>query len=145
MKVYVASSFYRKNDVRAIHRVLREAGHEVTEDWTAADAAGLEGVALANYLRRGAEADIRGVLTADVLVILHDDRGRGMATEFGVALAREIPVIVIGAHSPSDYEMKNVFYHLCEILHVDGIGSVLDILAGEPRFEREKRRAACAS
>jgi nucleoside 2-deoxyribosyltransferase len=129
MRVYVASSFLRKPDVRAMHALLRAAGHEITVDWTGVDASGLEGAAFHAYLARGAELVFGGVVNTDVVIVLHDDRGRGMATEMGLALARGIPVIVVGGRVPQG-EMKNVFYYLPppQVEHVDSTMEALKLL-----------------
>jgi hypothetical protein len=118
MKVYVASSFSRKPDVRAMQELLRAEGHEITYDWTPEDASGLEGDDLFFALRGGAERDLAGVLAADALIVLHDDRGRGMATEFGAALAAGKLVIVVGARVTTG-EMRNVFYYLPGVIHAN--------------------------
>jgi hypothetical protein len=132
MKVYVASSFSRKDDVRAMIALLRAEGHEITYDWTDEDASGLEGDALHAALRAGAERDLKGVLAADALVVLHDDRGRGMATEFGVALAARKVLVVVGAGVTAG-EMRNVFYYLPGVVHVDTPNEAAAIVAA---FER---------
>lgn len=124
MNVYVASSFLRKDDVRALHQLLRAQGHTISYDWTPEDATPYvdKPAALRAYLAAGAERDFLGVIGADVLIVLHDDRGRGMATEFGLALGRGLPVIVVGARPAAPHlEMRNVFYYLpaASILHVD--------------------------
>jgi hypothetical protein len=118
MKVYVASSFSRKPDVRAMHELLRAEGHEITYDWTPEDASGLEGAELHAALRAGAERDMKGVLVADALVVLHDDRGRGMASEFLAAVVAGKVVIVVGARVATG-EMRNVFYYLPSVIHTD--------------------------
>jgi hypothetical protein len=118
MKVYVASSFSRKDDVRAMQELLRAEGHEITYDWTPEDASGLAGVDLYEALLGGAERDYAGVRDAEVLVVLHDDRGRGMATEFGIAIGLDKPIVVVGARVAQG-EMRNVFYYLTGVIHAD--------------------------
>lgn len=122
MNVYVASSFARKPCVRAMHDLLRAAGHSISHDWTPEDATPYLDERLREdlhrYLRRGAKEDLDAVLRSHALVVLHDDRGRGMASEFGAALAKGIPCIVVGARVATG-EMRNVFYYLPEVIHVD--------------------------
>jgi hypothetical protein len=127
MKIYVASSFARKPDVRAMHELLRAEGHEITYDWTDEDASGLEGDALHAALLGGAQRDIAGIREANLLVVLHDDRGRGMATEFGIALERSVPIIVVGARVNFG-EMRNVFYYLPNVMHVTAPADVMTLL-----------------
>lgn len=141
MNGYVASSFARKPDVCRMIRLLIEAGHTITHDWTPEDASHLldDPAALAEYLARGAADDMLGVLTARFLIILHDDRGRGMATEFGLALAANIPIIVVGARTATG-EMRNVFYYLPSVIHVDEPEQVVAVLRALPA-----RRNLCSA
>jgi hypothetical protein len=141
MKVYVASSFSRKPDVSAMIALLREDGHEITYDWTPEDASGLEGDALRAALMGGAERDLGGVFDAEVLVVLHDDRGRGMATEFGIAIGKDKPVVVVGARVATG-EMRNVFYYLTGVIHADTPTEAVGIVR---QMDAVKRRALAAA
>lgn len=73
---------------------LREAGFEVTFDWTVIPH-------LKPYEAREAESasaavlELKGVEEADVLVVLEDSRGAGMYVEIGAALALRKPVIAV--------------------------------------------------
>lgn len=132
MRVYVASSFHRKQDVRAMQIALCQAGHEITVDWTPEDATGMHGKELYDYMQRAAEVDLRGVEEAHAIVVIHDDRGRGMATELGIAIARGILVVVVGgqphATAGADEMMRNVFYYLPNVKLVDNTTEVIDLL-----------------
>lgn len=120
MKVYVASSFLRKDSVREMHALLRRAGHEITCDWTGEDATGMSGAVLWRYMERAAMMDRDGVIAADVVIVLHDDRGRAMHAEMGMAVALGKPVIVVGGKTPADEIMRSVFYYLpATVIHVE--------------------------
>jgi hypothetical protein len=96
-------------------------------DWTPEDAGDRTGNELTLYLANAARKDLNGVRTAEVVIVLHDDRGRGMATEFGAALGYGIPVIIVGARDITGH-MKNIFYHL-PLTHVETMAEVIRVLA----------------
>jgi hypothetical protein len=123
MRIYIASSFLNKENVRIARDLCVSAGHTITFDWTSEDAGERTGLELANYLSNAALKDYNGARTADVLIVLHDDRGRGMATEFGIALGLGIPVFIVGAYDPTGH-MRNIFYHL----HVNHCASIVEVL-----------------
>jgi hypothetical protein len=113
MRIYVAGRWTRKEEVRDVQDALRLQGHAITHDWTAADdpPAHWTDEKKAAYLGDQAGADLRGVLDADAVVILHDDTGRGLFVEFGAALAssRRPLIVVIGA---PEHVGACVFYFL---------------------------------
>jgi hypothetical protein len=131
MRVYVASSFSRKPDVRRVMDLLRAAGHEISYDWTPEDASGLTAAGLEEMLRGAATRELEGVLSADAAVVLHDERGRGMATEFGVAVAARKFVVVVGARAdPTEWgEMRNVFYYLPTVVHADDEAQAVSLIS----------------
>ncbi len=102
MKIYVAAKWEEKEEVRHLYLFLRRLGHEITHDWTVADADGLEGDALRQRLSECAAEDLGGVLRADALVLLPHERGAGLWVEFGAALALGLPVIVCAADVAPD-------------------------------------------
>lgn len=112
MNVYVASSFHNKPAVREMIARLRVAGHTITHDWTPADPGDRTGEELVRYCTENAIEDIeKGVRPAQVVVVLHDDRGRGMLAEFGAGLYGDKRLIVV--NPPAD-PMAQVFYnHPC--------------------------------
>ena len=104
LKVYVAGAV-RERMERAIPAIaqLRAAGVEITLDWTTdidanANAASSESEVPDDIRLRAANDNISGVQRADfVLFLAPDERGAsGAWTEFGVALASKIPVVVTG-------------------------------------------------
>lgn len=109
MRVYVAGKFEETQAVRAIQAKVRAAGHEITHDWTGEDPAGRQGEELALFLKECAEKDLFGVMSADALVLLNHDRAFGAMTEFGLAVASQIPVFVLKSEV-----RDNIFYNLGE-------------------------------
>lgn len=107
MRVYVATSFKNIPEARAAQQALREAGHEITHDWTtkALDPAWPEWKR-EDYLRTCGDEDLAGVLSADVFVLINHEALRDGMAEFGVALGRGIPIVVVFPDRRS-----SVFFH----------------------------------
>jgi len=100
VKCYVAGKFEETDRVQEVQDVLKAVGHTITHDWTRSP----------RGLSKRAQAllDTRGVLDADILVIIFEkDLGyKGAYTELGVALALGKPVYILG-----EYGKSNVFVH----------------------------------
>ena len=88
MRIYVATKWERRDRAKGLIQQLIAAGHTITYDWTAQE----------QDSPRQAVADLHGVATADVVVILAEEDlpYRGTYVELGVALALDIPVWLIG-------------------------------------------------
>lgn len=102
MKFYVAGKFEDKERVRLAQRCIEAAGHEITHDWTMAEAIGG---------RAEAEDDMEGVKDADALLFVNVDPDllyAGSLVEIGMALAWDKPVYFIN----TQHMAQNVFYHL---------------------------------
>lgn len=85
MKIYVASSFLNKDEVRQSYDLLKAAGHSITWDWTHHFATGERGSdEWQHCLFVGGRDDYRGIFEAQVGFVLNDLRGRDMLTEFGM-------------------------------------------------------------
>lgn len=87
MKVYVASKFENPR-APVVAELLEAAGHTITYKWWG----------VSNFTQDQAMLDFHGVLSADALVMVVEDdyRYSGALTEFGIALARRIPVYLMG-------------------------------------------------
>lgn len=128
MKVYVAAKFENKEEARAAQALLREAGHTITHDWTGEDATGITGAALREYLTTAAAGDVRGVLDADAILLIHDDRGQGLYIEFGMALACVSgPIVVV--RGLSNAARIPIFYYLPGIHHVETIEEAVALIS----------------
>lgn len=135
MRFYVASKFERKEEVKAIMRSLRLAGHTIVGDWTSHSTDGEDPGDVVALLRAFAREDRDSVVAADAVVLLHDERCKGGFTELGVALgARERigildrpHVYVVGGAGAAPYKGP-IFYALPEVLHFDAVGDLLDYL-----------------
>jgi nucleoside 2-deoxyribosyltransferase len=88
MKVYVATKFENGPRARQVMDALEAQGFEITYDWTPE----------LGETREQAVADVDGVRTADVLVVLMEENYdyQGTLIEIGIALGAERPVLIVG-------------------------------------------------
>lgn len=126
--VYVATRWARRAEARETMARLRAAGHHITHDWTHEDSAeGMEPAAQAEHFAACARTDVLGVTQADVLLLLHDPAARGAFVELGIALGREMRVIVVGA-LVEDPVNEPIFYWLPWVEHAGTVGEALALL-----------------
>lgn len=88
MRIYVASKFENPR-APIVAAQLEAAGHTISYKWWGCS----------NFTQEQAVLDFVGVTSADafVLVVEENLRYSGALTEFGMALARGIPVYIMGA------------------------------------------------
>jgi hypothetical protein len=129
LKIYVCSKFEEKPRCRAMQELLRNAGHEITLDWTQfEDPPGWDGdvatatPAQAEFLCGCAQKDWAGVLNADLVVVLTHPNLRGGLIEMGIAIANGIPVIAVGPH------YRTVFFLLPDVALVRTDADVLPFI-----------------
>ncbi|HTP57053.1 MAG TPA: hypothetical protein VMJ72_02105 [Candidatus Paceibacterota bacterium] len=126
MKIYIASRFGRKNDVAELQRRFKERGHEIIVDWTVhEDIKPYE--QHTDLARQYAIDDAHGVMDCDAFILLTDEAGTGMHTEFGAALASKLlrgtpTIYVVG-----DF-INNPFFFHPEITRCDTVEEVLRAL-----------------
>lgn len=100
MRIYVAGKTHDYEVVRDVMNELIGWGHIITYDWTNAverHGADHDGVPLLNALaQQYAQADLRGVLTADKVIAIPNPDWCGTMLEIGAALTHDIPVIILG-------------------------------------------------
>ena len=117
LRVYLASPYGRKEDLRNYAIELQSLGMVVTSRWL--DEPDKPTVQLHEVahttLREYATRDIDDVTTADVMVLFTDPTKTiiraGRHVEFGMALALNIPILVVGL------EHENIFHMLPEVKH----------------------------
>ena len=125
MKVYLACSSSDLEIARMAMDALREAGHEITFDWTDMfEKAETEGKPV--VLAERATADIQGVVDADVLVFYMTPSMKtvGCFIEIGAALAGPKPVLVCRECSDFDH----FFYNHPWVYKVSTFGEILSTL-----------------
>jgi nucleoside 2-deoxyribosyltransferase len=110
MKIYIASKLENFANVQTLRDCLKESGHEITYDWTVHGPvyrAGLERV------REVAEAETKGVLAADLVIVLWPG-GRGTHVEMGIALGSGKAVIFVSGderHHTATTETCAFYHH----------------------------------
>ncbi len=104
-RIYVASSFEQKEDVRKLHRILIDAGHTITADWTThTEIDSMESATEREQLKRQyVIEDTEGVTEATVFALLIGDRkSTGAHIELGIAIGANIErICLIGAPDES--------------------------------------------
>lgn len=121
MKFFVSGKVGNDNIAKSLMKALKDAGHEITFDWTSIE-----------HLRpydknaaRSREAAISencGVKNADVLVIIAHDKGVGMYVELGIAIGVGIPVRVVTKNE----ESRTMFFHHPLVRKVNSIDEVIE-------------------
>lgn len=109
MDIYVAGKTDDWERVRRIQEAVCSEGHCITHDWTAKIEEDGEDVGLKADERSRAEwadDDKTGVRQAQLVIVCVDFEGlSGTLIELGMALAYEIPVIVVG-----EPERNSIFF-----------------------------------
>jgi hypothetical protein len=121
--VYVGAKFENKLQARLVMDSVQALGHEITWDWTPEDATGMEGGAREAYLAKCGEADVRGVLTANVFFMIPHPNAYGLMTELGLALASGKRIIIAGA-----VERETPFLALARCERFASVTEALDAL-----------------
>ena len=126
-KVYVAASFEQTEEVREVQRLLREAGHTITADWTVhEEIANLPTEKERNELRkRYVIEDVEGVKSASTYILLLGDRkSTGAHIELGIAIgAGTKNIILVGKADPNQ-----LFYSHSGIVIVPDVATLLKLL-----------------
>ncbi|HEX4662598.1 MAG TPA: hypothetical protein VH144_03200 [Candidatus Saccharimonadales bacterium] len=92
MKFFISGQIKDTEVIQNQMQQVKEAGHEITHDWTTSDILlDTREAKLADVDESGirAEKDIQGVLDCDIYVLSSDNEkvGKGMYVELGAALA----------------------------------------------------------
>lgn len=99
LRVYVAGKTHQLKEVREVQELVRRFG-TITYDWTTAveeHGADHEGdPPTQEQAQRYADSDIRGVMSADLMIALPHPRLAGTLIEFGAATASCVPTLWLG-------------------------------------------------
>jgi len=117
LKVYPAS-----NSRSVTHQAvgaLKEAGHEVTHDWSVGPKRTYSDDDAAM-----AVVDINGIVHAQVLLLLWQPGLRAANTELGIAIALHRRIILVGC---GDID-ENIFYRLPVVVRVLNMEAALEVL-----------------
>jgi nucleoside 2-deoxyribosyltransferase len=118
VKIYVAGKTDDWERVQTVQEMLKRLGHEITFDWTRNNNIESGGPDMGltaddEFRRKCAENDIMGTDEADLLVMLCYPGLCGTLIEFGMAVMRRIPIIVVG-----EPERNSVFFSLDHVIRV---------------------------
>lgn len=102
-RIYVAGKETHRADVAEVMRALRNAGHEITRDWTGLPPHNDDLAIMTKY----ASGDLEAVRRADVLVLLPRADLSGANVELGAALILGKPCYLLGTFPPD-----NIFWPL---------------------------------
>ena len=117
--IYLAAPWVDREYAKSVSTTLVSAGFSITEPWwDHPDTTNNE------ELQEQAWKDFLGVISADCVIVLNTSKSEGKAVETGLALARKIPVIVVG-------EPTNIFHHLPEIVIVSSVEDAIEHIRGE--------------
>lgn len=114
--MYVAGSIEAFEEVRVAQAIFQYAGHVITHDWTAGltagasdgDLTGVDAIVAAEY-------DLRGVLTADIVVALWHPRLFGTLIEIGVAISHRTQVLLTIYPPRLGAWRQSVFFSLSDV------------------------------
>lgn len=129
MRVYVAGKFRRRLEIAEFAERVIERGHSITHAWWNEEdpPPDVTPAEKREFFQVCAAADVDGVLTAEVVILIHDPHCRGAFVEFGLALAEGVHVIVVdGEGDPA--QAVPIFYVLPEVEHVPTKDAALDAL-----------------
>lgn len=122
MKIYLSGPWVERADMEEYAARLVGEGHLITHPWWDVEAGLNEAELDAPFLRGCAEADVRGVLNANVVLVINSQKSEGKAVEQGIAIANKKPILVVGKdnthifqHLPF-YRMVNTFDDAIETL-----------------------------
>jgi hypothetical protein len=148
MRIYTAANFALYERVRAFNQALRDAGHEITHDWSIGpefDESGHPRIKVEKEIpldeqRRHAILDREGVLSADVVIFLADEGSPfGAVLEVGMAMGanylidryqdRRVDPIKVWVLAPRRW---SIFYTLPGVQVFDDENQIRAELGAEP-------------
>lgn len=127
MKFYIAGKFEEVAIVHQIFDRVRQAGHEISYDWTTHIKAKpyTENVEL---IRGYAENELNAILASDVFIYLTHEHGTTLHMEYGTALTKkklggEIEIYVVGENNA-----RSPWYFIPLVNRVDTVEDALAAL-----------------
>lgn len=118
-KVYLAGPWACKTAMKAIADVLRSNQIVLTSRWHDSDYDSAVYEGSPHTMETECQKDWNDINEADTLVYMNLVKSEGKATELGIALAKGLPIYVVGG------KQNNVFLHLPWINHRDSLTDVV--------------------
>lgn len=113
--IYVAGSSKNFPLPELLMRLLEKDGYNITHDWTTEVKGNyLEGKLNEVEKQEIAIADANAVMAADLMVIVYPgdfSEGCGLYTELGIAIGKNIKVILYAPYQQKDFVSKVFLYH----------------------------------
>lgn len=124
MILYLAAPWVHRHQANQVAQQFKAKGHQIISRWHSEWADKEDKNVTDAEKRDEAEKDVLDVRHAEVVVLLNwEGSTGGMFVEQGIALALNIPVLVIG-------EKSNVFHYLPAVRCVSGFHEACIALAG---------------
>lgn len=121
MRIYIAAPWADKDQMPRIAAAFEAAGQEITHKWWEVENLP-EAERSPELLRNQADSDVQGVVDAKVLVLLNTSKSEGKATEQGIAIGLDKPIVAVGKLGALS---QNVFHYLPRYHWVDDIPSAI--------------------
>lgn len=125
MRVYLAAPWVDRTKMEPIAKLLEEHGFELTHKWWKTEDIP-ESARTSAMLEEQAQNDFKGVYTADFVLVINSSKSEGKAVEQGIALARGIPIYIVGSRGEHS---KNVFHYLPNYRWHDTVESAIRAMA----------------
>ena len=123
VRVYLAASFSRREEIKSLVPKLEGSGFECTSSWLNSPYKDMESCPIDQRHKAG-RTDLCDVLRSDCLILFNDypSTTGGRHVETGLAIGKSIPIVLIG-------ERTNIFHYTGDILDVvDNFDSALIVL-----------------
>ena len=123
MRIFVAGKVSEEDAAKKAMQVVKQAGHEITFDWTSIPHLRPYEVN-EDASRRAAVLETKGIKESDAVILLAHEHGRGMYVELGMALASNKPVFVVGGDGSQTMFLFHPLVH-----RVKNISEVLPLIS----------------
>lgn len=118
-RVYLAGPWVEREKASEYATKLEASGFHITHKWWLYEGEDQDKEE-PDFLENCANSDVKGVYTADVVIVINSVKSEGKAVETGLAIAKGIPICLIGKKS------INIFYNLSYIAKVDTLEEAIE-------------------
>lgn len=121
-RIYVAAPWADREKIPSIAQSVEALGLTITHKWWEFE--GEEEDTTWEFKQVCAAKDIKGVRTADIVLLLNSEKSEGKAIEQGLAIAYGIPILCVGDMS----KRMNIFQTLDNYVWVETVEQALQVL-----------------